>query len=58
MKTKTTIRREWTKTDVRTMKSMAKQKSGVARISKALKRTRGAIATRAHSLGISLSMRA
>ena len=57
-KTKKTIRRKWTKDDVRMMKSMAKQKSGVAKISKALKRTPGAVTQRAHSSGISLSMRA
>jgi len=36
------VRREWTKKDVRQMKSMVKARSGVQRISKALKRTPGA----------------
>ena len=51
------VRREWTKEDVRQMKSMAKARSGVQRISKALKRTPGATQVMAAKLGISLSMR-
>jgi hypothetical protein len=39
------------------MKSLARKKVGVAKISKALKRTIGATAVKAHQLGISLSMR-
>jgi hypothetical protein len=53
-KTKT-IRREWTKDDVKTLKSLAKQKAGVTRIAKTLKRTPGATAAKAHILGVSLS---
>ena len=53
-KTKT-IRREWTKDDVKTLKSLAKQKAGVTRIAKTLKRTPGATAAKAHMLGVSLS---
>jgi hypothetical protein len=51
------VRRAWTKDDVRTMKTMAKAKSGVAKIAKALKRTPGATTVMAAKLGISLSMR-
>jgi len=50
-------RRSWTASDVREFKSLAKKKIGVAKISKALKRTAGATAVKAHQLGISLSMR-
>jgi hypothetical protein len=39
------------------MKTMAKAKSGVAKIAKALKRTPGAITVMAAKLGVSLSMR-
>jgi hypothetical protein len=53
-KTKT-VRREWTKDDVKTLKSLAKQKAGVAKIAKRLKRTPGATAAKAHILGVSLS---
>jgi hypothetical protein len=55
-KTKT-IRREWTKDDVKTLKSLATQKAGVARIAKTLKRTPGATAAKAHILEVSLSTR-
>jgi hypothetical protein len=57
-KTKRTVRREWTKDDVRQMKTMAKAKAGVRKISKSLKRTPGATAAMATKLGVSLSMRA
>jgi hypothetical protein len=50
------LRREWTKEDVKTMKSLAKQKAGVAKIAKTLKRTPGATAAKACTLGLSLSM--
>ncbi len=54
---KTTVRRAWTSSDVRELKSLAKKKAGVARIAKALKRTPGAIAVKAHQLGVSLDTR-
>jgi len=55
---KKAVRRSWTSSEVREMKSLAKKKVGVAKISKALKRTIGATAVKAHQLGISLSRRA
>ncbi len=58
VKAKKVVRRAWTKDDVRTMKTMAKAKSGVAKIAKALKRTPGATTVMAAKLGISPSMRA
>jgi hypothetical protein len=57
MKKKKVIRRTWTSSDVRELKSLAKKKTGVAKISKALKRTIGATAVKAHQLGVSLSTR-
>ena len=54
---RTTVRRAWTSSDVRELKSLAKKKAGVARIAKALKRTAGAIAVKAHQLGVSLDTR-
>jgi len=57
-RTKKIVRREWTKEDVRQMKTMAKAKAGVTRIAKSLKRTPGATSVMAAKLGISLSMRA
>ena len=56
-KAKKTVRREWTKDDVRQMKSMAKARAGVKKISKSLKRTPGATSVMAAKLGVSLSMR-
>jgi aspartate oxidase len=54
---KTTVRRAWTSSDVRELKSLAKNKAGVTRIAKVLKRTAGAIAVKAHQLGVSLDTR-
>jgi len=54
---KKATRRAWTSFDLLEMKSLAKKKVGVVKISKALKRTIGATAVKAHQLGISLSMR-
>ncbi len=56
-KKKAIVRRAWTSSELREMKSLAKKRVGVAKISKALKRTIGATAVKAHQLGISLSMR-
>jgi hypothetical protein len=50
-------RREWTKEDVRQLKTLARQKTGVTKIAKMLKRTPGATTVKAHILGVSLSMR-
>jgi hypothetical protein len=50
-------RRAWTKDDVRVLKSLAKQKTGVKKISKALKRTPGATRVKAAQLGVSLDTR-
>ena len=57
-KSKKIVRREWTKADVKQMKTMAKANAGVRKISKSLKRTPGATAAMATKLGVSLSMRA
>ena len=56
-KSRKIVRREWTKQDVKQMKTMAKAKSGVAKIARALKRTPGATTMMASKLGVSLSMR-
>jgi hypothetical protein len=55
MPKKKVVRRGWTATDLRELKSLAKKKAGVAKISKALKRTVGATAVKAHQLGVSLA---
>jgi hypothetical protein len=50
-------RREWTATDVRDLKSFAKQKTPASKIAKSLKRTLGATRQKAFSLGVSLDSR-
>jgi len=57
MARKKSTRRAWTAADVRTLRSLAKQKAGVTKISKTLKRTVGATAAKAHQLGVSLDTR-
>ena len=54
-KKKKVVRRAWTKDDLRTLKSMAKDKQGVKKIAKALKRTPGATAVKAQKFGVSLA---
>ena len=56
-KKKKVIRRAWSKEDLKLLKSMAKDKRGVKRIAKALKRTPGATTVKAAKHGISLSMK-
>jgi hypothetical protein len=54
---KTAKRRERTKDDVRELKTLARQKTPVAKVAKALKRTAGATAHKAFTLGVSLDSR-
>jgi len=49
------VSRAWTKDDLKLLKSMAKDKQGVRKIAKALKRSPGATSVKAAKLGISLS---
>jgi hypothetical protein len=55
MAKKKITRRPWTSSDVRELKALARKKTGVTKISKALKRTIGATAAKAHQLGVSLA---
>ncbi|HAQ83364.1 MAG TPA: hypothetical protein DEH75_23100 [Bradyrhizobium sp.] len=52
VKKKTQHRREWTATDVRTLKKHSKARTPVAKVSKELKRTVGAVRVKASQLGI------
>ena len=54
---KTSKRREWTKGDIRDLKTMAKSKTPAPKIAKTLKRTLGATRQKAFSLGVSLDSR-
>ena len=55
---KASKRREWTPAQVRTLKTLAREKTHAAKIAKALKRTEGATRQKAFSLGVSLDSRA
>jgi len=56
---KTTLkRREWTKTDVRELKTLARQRIPARKIARTLKRSEGATRQKAFSLGVSLDSRA
>jgi hypothetical protein len=56
-KKKKVVRRAWSKEDVRTLKTLAKQKVGAAKIAKALKRTTRAVENKSYLLGVSLDTR-
>jgi hypothetical protein len=56
-KEKKPVRRPWTKEDLRTLKTMAKEKRGATKIAKALKRTVGAARAMAVKRRLSLSAR-
>jgi len=58
MAKKTTKRREWTREDVRNLKSFAREKTPARKIARTLKRTEGATRQKAFSLGVSLDSRA
>jgi hypothetical protein len=51
---KSTKRREWTKTDLKELKAHSKARTPVSKISKATKRTVGALRAKAFQLGIGL----
>jgi hypothetical protein len=54
---KRTKRREWTKGDIRELKTLARQKTPVAKIAKSIKRTLRATQQKAYSIGVSLNSR-
>ncbi len=56
-KKKKLVRRPWTKEDLRLLKSMARDKKGVTKIAKALKRTTRALENKSYLLGVSLDTR-
>ena len=51
------VRKEWTKDNLRELKTHSKSKTPVAKISKAMKRTIGALRQKAFALGLSLGHR-
>ena len=54
---KTRTPRVWTKDDVRELKTLAKQKTPLAKIARALKRTESATRQKAYALGVALNSR-
>ena len=54
---KNSKRREWTKTDIRELKALARGKTPAGKIARSLKRTEGATRQKAFSLGVSLDSR-
>ena len=56
-KTKHVIRRDWTRDEVKELKKHSKSKTPVKTVSRALKRTPGALRQKAFALGISLGHR-
>lgn len=56
-KRKKTTRREWTKEDIRQLKTLARQKTPAAKVARALKRTVGATRQKAFQLGVSMDSR-
>jgi hypothetical protein len=56
-KKKVVVRRAWTSSDVRELKSLAKKKAGVNKIARALKRTTRAVENKSYLLGVSLDTR-
>ena len=49
--------REWAKTDIRELKTLARGKTPAGKIARALKRTEGATRQKAFALGVSLDSR-
>jgi hypothetical protein len=58
MAKKTKVRRDWTATEIRKLRGLAKKKVGVDKIARTLKRTVAATAVKASALGVSLDTRA
>ena len=56
-KTKRRTRREWTKEDLREIKGHSRARTPVAKMSKLMKRTAGALRQKAFDLGLSLGHR-
>lgn len=53
-KVKKTVRREYTKADVKELRSHSKARTPVAKVARAMKRTEGSLRQKARMLGIGL----
>ena len=56
-RTKRVVRRDWTRADVKELRQHSKDKTRIRTISRALKRTPGALRQKARALGIPLGHR-
>ncbi len=54
---RTATRREWTKQDLRDLKSLAREYTPARSIGRKLRRSEGAVRQKAYAVGISLSLR-
>jgi hypothetical protein len=57
MAKKPSKRREWTRQDLKELKTLARQKTPAAKIARSLKRSTGATRQKAFTLGVSLDSR-
>jgi hypothetical protein len=51
------VRRDWSKSDLQALRSMARQKTPARRIGSKLKRSEGAVRQKAYAVGLSLNTR-
>jgi len=51
------VRRDWSSTDLRQLKTMARTKTPARRIGQALRRSEGAVRQKAYAMGVSLNTR-
>ena len=51
------VRRDWSRTDLRTLRTMARSKTPARRIGAKLKRSEGAVRQKAYAVGLSLNTR-
>jgi hypothetical protein len=56
-KKRNTIRKPWTKEDLRELKTHSKARTPVLQVAKAMKRTEGAVRQKAKTIGIGLGHR-
>jgi hypothetical protein len=51
------VRRDWSRTDLATLRTLARQKTPARRIGAKLKRSEGAVRQKAYAVGLSLNTR-
>ena len=56
-KKRTTVRKPWTKEDLRQLKAYSKTRTPVVEVAKAMKRTEGAVRQKAKTIGVGIGHR-